>query len=294
MPSRQMDEFIAALGAPVRPAGPPDLTAVRAAVDARYLRLAPPPGVRIEAVEQPVRGEWVRPARAAARPAVLYLHGGGYVMGRPAHFRGLVAAYAEAGGCSCFIVDYRLAPEHPFPAALGDAVSAYRKLLAAGTEPGDIVVGGDSAGAGLAVCLLLALGHAGLPQPRGAFLLSPWTDLTLSGASMNAEPNDDPWSSRPDFSWRAGLYLGGADPAGPLSSPLFGDLRGLPPLHVEVGTADRLVDDARRLAAGASAAGVDVRLEVTDDAVHCFPLHVPAAPESLAAVKRIGRFLRQP
>jgi epsilon-lactone hydrolase len=294
MASRQMQDFIAALGSPVSPAVPPDLAAMRAAVDARYLRLPPPPAVHVETAGFPVAGEWLRPARTAPRLVVLYLHGGGYVLGRPAHFRGLVAAYAEAGRCPFFTPGYRLAPEHPFPAALHDAVAAYRQLLAAGTEPGEIVVGGDSAGGGLAVALLLALAEAGLPQPRGAFLLSPWTDLTMSGVSMNAEPNEDPWASRMDFTWRAGLYLGGAAAASELASPLFGRLAGLPPLHIEVGTSDRLVDDARRLAARARAAGVDVRLQVTEGAVHCFPLHVPGAPESVAAIERVGRFLRQP
>jgi epsilon-lactone hydrolase len=292
MPSAEIRDFIAALRSPTAAAGAADLAAMRAAVDARYLRQASPPGVDIELVEQPVPGEWVRPAGAPLPMAVLYLHGGGYVMGRPAHFRGLVAAYAAASRCPFFTLDYRLAPEHPFPAALDDAVAAYRQLLAGGVSPAAIAVGGDSAGAGLALSLLLAVASSRLPPPRKAFLLSPWTDLTLTGDSMNAEPNEDPWSSRQDFVWRARLYLDGADPAQVLASPLLGDLHGLPPLHIEVGSADRLVDDARRFAARASAAGVDVRLEVTPGAVHCFPLHVPGAPESRAAIERVATFLR--
>lgn len=296
-----------------RSAMPTDLATRRRLVDDRYAHATPAPDVHLDVVEmeisasgdsvvessspgspnkgQTVAGEWLRAGSGPPRGAVLYLHGGGFVTGRPAHFRRLVAEYARASGWRFFAVDYRLAPEHPFPAALDDAVRAYTWLLDTGERPDRIALGGDSAGAGLAVAALVAIKEAALPQPAGAFLLSPWVDLTLSGDSMRREPSADPWASPQDFEGLARHYLGHVDPRTPLASPLFADLSGLPPLHIEVGSADRLVDDSQRLKQAARAAGVAADLHITEGAVHCFPLHVPAAPESAVAITRTARFL---
>jgi epsilon-lactone hydrolase len=297
--SKQMQAFVDVVTAR-RSVSAPELgrdavRLLREAADHRYANAAVPAGVRIEPAQGAPRGEWVCLAGRPVLGTVLYLHGGGYILGRPAHFRGLIADYARATGFGFFVLDYPLAPEHPYPAALDAALAAYRRLLdGAGAQP--VVVGGDSAGGGLAVGLLLAVKAAGLPRPAAAFLLSPWVDLTLSSESMTAEPSDDPWSSRADFELRAGYYLAGNRPNDPLVSPLFAaadDLAALPPLHIEVGTADRLLGDAQTLAAKARQAGVEAELEVTPEAVHCFPLHVPDAPESAAAVARTAAFIRR-
>jgi monoterpene epsilon-lactone hydrolase len=297
--SKQMQAFVDAVQAQRSGTAPqPGQGAVRLlreAADRRYADAAVPGDIRIEAAHGAPRGVWFRRAGQPNLGTVLYLHGGGYILGRPAHFRGLIAGYARASSFRFFVLDYPLAPEHPYPAALDAALNAYRRLLGgAGAEP--VVVGGDSAGAGLAVCLLLAINAAGLPQPAAAFLLSPWVDLTLTSEPMTAEPGDDPWSSRADFEMRVSHYLGGSRPDDPLVSPLFAaaaDLAKLPPLHIEVGTADRLLGDAQALAAKARQAGIEAGLEVTRGAVHCFPLHIPDAPESAAAVGRIAAFIRR-
>jgi monoterpene epsilon-lactone hydrolase len=297
--SKQMQAFVDAVQAQ-RSGTPPQpergaVRLLREAADRRYAEAAVPGCVRIEAAHGARRGEWVWLAGRPAPGTVLYLHGGGYILGRPAHFRALAAGYARATGFRFFVLDYPLAPEHPYPAALDAALNAYRWLLG-GARAEPVVLGGDSAGAGLAVCLLLAINAVRLPQPAAAFLLSPWVDLTLTSESMTAEPSDDPWSSRADFEMRARHYLGGNRPDDPLVSPLFAataDLASLPPLHIEVGTADRLLGDAQALAAKARQAGIEADLEVTTGAVHCFPLHVPDAPESAAAVARISAFIRR-
>lgn len=298
MRSAQMQAFVDAVCAQSGGAPAPGLDAVRVlrrTVDRRYADAAVPGDVRIEPARGVAPGEWVSPVGPPAAGIVLYLHGGGYILGRPAHFRNLVASYVRATGFRFFVLDYPLAPEHPYPAALNTALNACR-WLADHAGAGPVILGGDSAGAGLAVCLLLAAGQAGLPMPRSAFLLAPWVDLTLTSHSMTAEPNDDPWSSRADFELRRGHYLGRCRPDDPLISPVFAaaaDLASLPALHIEVGSADRLVDDARALASKASRVGVEVELEVTGEAVHCFPLHVPDAPESVAAIARTAAFIRR-
>lgn len=270
---------------------PEDLTERRRLVDERFANASIDPGLVVRQVTEPVRGEWVTAGSEPVTGTVLYLHGGGYVTGHPAHFRRLTGWIARARGIDVFSVDYRLAPEHPFPAAVTDATQAYTWLLETGHSAETIALGGDSAGAGLAVATLLAIKEAFLPCPAGAFAISPWVDMTLSSTSMAREPSADPWVSRAEFQRLVTHYLGDTDPRTPLASPVFGDLRGLGPLHIEAGDADRLVDDARLLAATARDAGVSVTIDIAEGAVHCFPLHVPDAPESEAAIGRIAAFL---
>ncbi len=252
-----------------------------------------PPEVKVERVTAPAApAEWLRPPSAVAGRVVLYLHGGGYVIGSPRSHRHLAAAIASAAGGSALLLEYRLAPEHPFPAAVDDAVAAYRWLLDQAIAPGHVVVAGDSAGGGLTVATLLALRGAGLPLPAAGVCISPWVDLTCSGASYATKAASDPIVKRAGVAEMGRAYLGTTDPRTPLASPLFADLRGLPPLLIHVGSEEVLLDDSVQLAARARAAGVDTALEVWDRMIHVWHGFLPMLDEAQAAVEGIGRFTR--
>lgn len=260
----------------------------------RAERVFPTPAdVAIEHVKASERpAEWLRPPGVRSDAAVLYLHGGGYVIGSPRSHRHLAAAIARAAGTRALLLDYRLAPEHPFPAALDDAVAAYAWLLGQGIAPGRLVVAGDSAGGGLTVATLLALRERGLPRPAGGVCISPWVDLTLGGASYTTRAAADPIVTREGIEGMAQAYAGAGDRKAPLVSPLFADLRGLPPLLVHVGDAEVLLDDARGLAASARAAGVDVTLEEWPAMIHVWHWFLSMLDEAERAVAGIGTFVR--
>jgi acetyl esterase/lipase len=188
-------------------------------------------------------------------------------------------------------VDYRLAPEHPFPAAVDDALAGYRYLLAQGIRPESIVIAGDSAGGGLTVATLLAIKQAGEPQPAAAVCLSPWVDMEGLGDSRTARDSLDFMVHKAGLLYMAAQYLNGADPRTPLAAPLYGDLAGLPPLLIQVGTAETLFDDSTRLAAKAREAGVDVTLEEWQDMFHVFQA-MASLPEAQQATEKIGAFIR--
>lgn len=255
---------------------------------------APPPErTRLEAVDAGgVPAEWVRPDDTRADRVVFYLHGGGYVLGSPATHRLLVARIARACDAHGLTVDYRLGPEHAFPAALNDAVAAYRWLLKTGVAPASIVIAGDSAGGGLTAATLVALRDAGVALPAAGVCLSPWTDLTLTAPSMTTRAAADPMVSRETLAPMAEAYLHGADPETPLASPVFADLTGLPPLLIQVGGREVLLDDATRLAERARAAGVDVTLERWDEMIHVWQAFAPIITEADEAVAKIGTFVR--
>jgi len=252
-----------------------------------------PSDVKVERVNAPVApAEWLRPPSAEPGRVVLYLHGGGYVIGSPRSHRHLAAAIAGAAGASALLLDYRLAPEHPFPAAVEDATAAYRWLLDQAIAPERIVIAGDSAGGGLTVATLLALREARVPLPAGGVCISPWVDLTCSGASYGTKADADPIVGRSGVEEMARAYLGATPPRTPLASPLFADLRGLPPLLIHVGTDEVLLDDAVQLAERAKAAGVDATLEVYDRMIHVWHWFLPMLDEAQTAVEAIGRFVR--
>jgi epsilon-lactone hydrolase len=252
-----------------------------------------PPEVKVERVSAPVApAEWLRPPGAVAGRVVLYLHGGGYVIGSTRSHRHLAAAIAAAGQASALLLDYRLAPEHPYPAAVDDATAAYRWLLDQGVAPGHVVIGGDSAGGGLTVATLLALRDARLPLPAGGVCISPWVDLTFSGASYRTRAAVDPIVKRPGIDEMARAYLGATAAQTPLASPLFADLRGLPPLLIHVGSDEVLLDDAVQLADRAKTAGVDATLEVWDRMIHVWHWFLPMLDEAQGAVDGIGRFIQ--
>ena len=235
------------------------------------------------------------PARHVAAPGVrddrgvLYFHGGGYVAGSLDSHTELMGSIARACRAPVLGIDYRLAPEHPYPAALDDAVASYERLLGNGIDPARVVIGGDSAGGGLTLACLLALRSAGTPLPAGAILISPWTDLSGSGASMHGRLAADPMLSGDLLGPMAAAYAGEAELTDPGVSPLFGDLAGLPPLLVQVGDDEVLLDDSTRLAARAEAAGVSAQLHVFEGAFHVFQMF-PALPESREALAEMGRF----
>jgi monoterpene epsilon-lactone hydrolase len=223
---------------------------------------------------------------------IFYLHGGAYAIGTAASSVGLASDLARRVGARLVSVDYRLAPEHPHPAALDDAVAAYRGLLDSGVAASAIAIAGESAGAGLAAATLVALKHAGLPQPTGAVLMSPWADLTLSGDSISAKAAVDPALTPEGLRRRAIDYTADRDPTADLISPIFADLTGLPPLLIQAGSHEILLDDATRLASRAAAADVAVTLEVTPGAPHVFQGFAAMLDEGDAALTSAGQFLR--
>ena len=238
-----------------------------------------------------VSGCWVTVPESSSNRTILYLHPGGYAVGSVYGHRHVAAALARASAARVLAIDYRLAPENPHPAAVEDAATAYRFILHHGATPSSVAICGDSAGGGLAIATLLSLRDAGTSLPACGVAVSPWTDLALSGESMATKAGEDPVNSREMLGGLAMMYLAGADPQTPLASPLYGDLAGLPPLLVLAGSAEVLLDDAKRLAVRAQAAGVDVTLKVADDMVHIWTFFESFLPEAQAALDQIGQFV---
>lgn len=291
MPSEAVRAAVAELTAAMKPGV--SIADQRAAYDRCFTQYPLPEGTEIEAVTAGGRpAEWVR-TPASGESVILYFHGGGYMIGSLASYRGLGARLATAAGARVLNLDYRLAPEHRFPAPVEDATAAYRWLLEQGVAPGRIVLAGDSAGGGLTLAALLALRDAGDPLPAAAVPLSAWTDLTGAGESMTSRAAVDPWVSPAGLRAVAKMYLNGESPENPLASPLHGDLRGLPPLYLIVGELETLVDDTTRFAEKARAAGVDVTVEEVPEMVHVFPMFAPVEPAGQAAIDRIGEFVRK-
>jgi Esterase/lipase len=224
---------------------------------------------------------------------LLYLHGGAFVMGSPAGYGGFTAQFARRAAIRTISLDYRLAPEHPFPAAVEDGLAAYRELLDRGTPSNRIVLVGDSAGGNLVLATLLAARREGLPMPAAAALLSPVTDVAMTGESMRSKNGVDPIFTPEFLAEPFAAYLAGGDPRSELASPLFADLRGLPELLIQVGSYELLLDDATRLAARAAAADVPVTLEVFAQAPHVFQINYESSAAADAAVDRVARFIRR-
>ncbi|MBR1119951.1 alpha/beta hydrolase [Bradyrhizobium lablabi] len=240
-----------------------------------------------------VDGEWIVPADAPRDKAILYFHGGGFRLGSIASHRDLIARIAEAGGCRALAINYRLAPEHRFPAALEDALTAYAWMLEQGLAPKDIALAGDSAGGNLVLTTMLSLRDRGEPLPAAGVLMSPWTDLAATGGSFQSRAGADPIHQRSMILALAKGYIGeGGDPLNPLASPLYGDLKGLPPLLIHAGDRETARDDATMLAEKARAAGVDVELKVWDGMIHVFQMF-PEIPQAWESITVIAAFLRR-
>jgi acetyl esterase/lipase len=240
-----------------------------------------------------VPGEWISTPESVHERVIYYLHGGGYTMGSINTHREMISLLSRAAGARALAIDYRLAPENPFPAAVEDSTRAYRWLISTGVDPARLVIAGDSAGGGLTMATLVALRDAGDPLPAAAVCLSPWVDLEGMGESMTTRAEVDPMVHRDSLLVAAKAYLGDADPRAPLAAPLYADLRGLPPLLIQVGTAETLLDDATRLAEHARAAGLQVIVEPWDDMFHVWQFCASILPEGQEAIDRIGEFVRK-
>lgn len=294
MASREFAALLAALGGPQ-----PDADLAIEARRAGFERLAGtllPLDDDVSVMPMVLGGVSCEGVRAGARDlgrTILYLHGGGYTVGSPRTHRDLLGRLGRAADAFMVAPDYRLAPEHPFPAALDDALIVYRALLDLGVPPGRLLVAGDSAGGGLALALLVAAREAGLPLPAGALLISPWTDLTLSGPSLDENAGLDPLVQRRGAAASVERYVGAAgDPRQPLVSPLYAELGGLPPLFIQVGLAEALRDDALRLADRARAAGLTVELDPWPEMIHIWPFFAKLIPEGREAIERLAGFAR--
>lgn len=252
-----------------------------------------PPDVKVQPVDAGgIPSEWLSTPGFDPSAVLLFFHGGGYNIGSLNTHRHLAADLARAGGVRALSVGYRLAPEHPFPAAVDDAVAAYRWLLSSGVLPQRIILSGDSGGGGLVLAALLKLRDDGDTLPAAAVCLSPWTDLANTGGSVMQRATDDPLLTPDELHRYAAAYLDDADPENPLASPLYGDLKGLPPLLIHVGTAEILLDDSLRFAERARNVGVPATLTVEDDLIHVWHYFAQLIPEGEKSLKEIGAFIR--
>jgi acetyl esterase/lipase len=264
----------------------------RAANDTMASRYTLPRDVVYEpTVIEGLPAAWVTVPGTAAWQVILYFHGGAYVSGSLETYRPTLATFAKAICARILMIEYRLAPEHPFPAAIDDARVAYHWLLAKGTQPEQIVVMGDSAGGGLAVALLLTLRNEQTPLPAAAVCLSPWFDLACTAESMRTRAKADVILTPQSLKKAAAAYLDTTDPRTPLASPLYADLRGLPPILLQVGTEDILLDDSRRFAVRAREAGIPVELEVWPNMIHVWQTFGRRLPEARQARTYIARFI---
>jgi epsilon-lactone hydrolase len=296
MPSQAMQESMDALRDRQRAGAgqaPPTLAELRATfVPGDRLHPVPDDVLVTDVDAGGVPTHWLAAPGADAGRVLLFLHGGGFELGSVRSDGELASRLGRASGMRVLFPEYRLAPEHHFPAAIDDVVAAWRWLrIDQGVSARSIAVAGDSAGGGLAVALLVAARDAGEALPAAAALMSPTVDLTSSGASMTERVDQDPISTPAMLRQFAADYLAGADPKTPLASPLFAALSGLPPLLIQVGTADLLLSDSERLAAAAADAGVDVTLQIGEGLPHVYQLLL-GTPEAAAATERIGAFLR--
>ena len=236
--------------------------------------------------------EWILPSQAKKDKVILYFHGGGYVMGSIQAHRSIVAKFVKGSKVGALLFGYRLAPEHPFPAALDDSMTAYRWLLAEGVSPSHIVFVGDSAGGGLCLATLIALRDQDIPLPVAGVALSPWTDLKCTGESHRTKARIDPLTPKGSCTVFSKYYVGENDPCNPWITPLYGDLRGLPSILIHVGEDEVLLDDSTRFAEKAKDAGVDVTLKVEEGMFHCFPACAPLFPEAVRAMDEICTFIK--
>jgi acetyl esterase/lipase len=290
MANAEIDAIRALLAASPRPA---TLAERRQRLDGLGARYATAADVTVEpATANGVAAEWTIAPGADPSRVILFLHGGGYVSGSIASHRHMIAEAGRAAGARTLALGYRLAPEHPYPAALEDSLAAYRFLLDGGIDPRAIALAGESAGGGLALATLVSLRDQGLPLPACCWCSSPWTDLAMTGDSMVTKAARDPLIQKPDLEELAALYLDGADPRLPLVSPLHADLRGLPPVLIQVGSSETLLDDSLRLAAVVGAAEVDTTLRIWPEMIHAWHLFHPQLGAGRAALAEVGAFIR--
>lgn len=291
MPSEQLRIVLDMLrGAPAISGN--DVLAMRKNMEAFTAAAPRPEGVAFTPVDaNGVAAEWTVADGARDDVAIVYLHGGGYAMGSVDTHRGLCARLSRASRARVLSVDYRLGPEHPHPAAVDDAVAAVRFVRESGFAPERTAVAGDSAGGGLTLATLVALRDAGDPAPAAGLCISPWTDLALSGETIATKAEEDPILRGADLALMADAYLAGRDPKTPLASPLYAELTGLPPLLLQVGSAEILLDDSVRVADRARAAGVETELRIWPQMFHVWHAFADILPEGQQAVDEMAAFL---
>lgn len=278
---------------------PPVQEALTGLDDVRHLydnltdHFGPVPGETIfePATQGPVQGEWARRANSSPDRLVIFFHGGCFVTGTPQNHRSLVARLSQAAEAAVFTPAYRLAPQHVFPAPVRDGLDLYRQFVTRGIRPGSVVLAGCGSGGGLALSVLLAIRNAGLPMPAAAAVMSPWTDLSLSGWSMLKNAHHDSVLSWDMLFVAARTYLKQAAPSDPYASPVYAGFKGLPPLMVHAGSQEILRDDASRLGDKAAGAGVPVSVEIYDGMQHLFQAN-PYVPEAKVSLQRLGQFIR--
>ena len=270
-----------------------EIPQMRKDIDARGLSYGLPSDVTVEKVSaNGVPSEWTSTPGADATKAILYLHGGGYVIGSLDSHRHVVAEAGRAAGCRTLAIDYRMAPEHPFPAAVDDTVAAYKFLMSSGIAAKNIAIAGDSAGGGLVVGAVLAIRDAGLATPGCAWCISPWVDMEALGQSYTDRAAADPTVQAPTIKFMAETYLAGADPRSVYAAPLYGDLKGLPPMLIQVGACETLLDDSIRLARLAGIADVVVELQIWPEMIHVWHLYHPVLAAGWRAIASGGSFVR--
>jgi monoterpene epsilon-lactone hydrolase len=266
----------------------------RADVEANSSRFQIAHDMRCERVDAGgVPAAWITTPEPVRGRLIYYLHGGGFAVGSINTHGEMASRLARSARARVLLIEYRLAPENPFPAALEDSVKAYRWLLSTGVDPARLVIGGESAGGGLTMATLVALRDAGDPLPAAGIAISPWVDMECCGESMVTRAKADPLIQRDVLVTMARNYLGDADPRTPLASPIYADLTGLPPLLIQVGTAEVLYNDATRLAEKAKAAGVKVVFESWEDMIHTWHSYAEMLPEGQQAIDRIGEFVQE-
>ena len=254
-----------------------------------------PKDVKFEKVDiSGITALWISTPEVVEENVVLYLHGGGYVQGSINSHKEFGSRISRVSNSRVLLLDYRRAPENPYPAALDDAVAAYKWLIDdEGINPKKVIIGGESAGGGLTIATLLKLRDTDITLPAAAIILSPWTDLDMTGDSIRTKAKVDPLVSASDLFFLASLYIGDDEPKNPYISPLYADLKGLPPMLIQVGSAEILLNDSTRIAEKAKNAGVDVRLDIWEDMIHMFQLFASWAPEGQKANEKIGEFIQK-
>ncbi len=291
--SPELDRVIGIMKA-IRAKTPADIHEARAILDKAFGEMKPASDVTVFEIDAGgVPCQWITAADVPQDRLIIYFHGGAYAACSPTTHQDLISRLSRASGAAALGVDYRLAPEHTFPAAVNDSIAAYRWALGHGFEPSKIVLAGDSAGGGLVLSVLLAVRDAGVPLPAAGVCFSPWVDLECTGESMSANDHLDDFIKYGGLSARAESYLGGADPKHPWASALYADLKGLPPMLVHVGSAETLLDDSTRLVTLAEKAGVDVTLKIWEDMVHVWQAFASILPEGQQSIEESGAFIRE-
>ncbi len=290
--SPQLDRVIGIME-DIRSNPPADIYEARAVLDQAFAVYQPASDVTVFEIDADgVPCQWITAPGVPQDRLIIYLHGGAYATCSSTTHKDLISRLSLASGAAALGVDYRMAPEYLFPAAVEDSIAAYNWALGHGFEPGNIVLAGDSAGGGLVVSVLLAARDAALPLPAAGVCFSPWVDLECTGESMSVNDHSDAFIKYEGLFARAQSYLGEADPKHPWASALYADLHGLPPLLIHVGSAETLLDDSTRLAILAKDSGVDVSIKIWDDMVHVWQLFASVLPEGQQSIDESGKFIR--